>query len=174
MTSIAMVSLLESPAISRIRRNHGLEHASLHLLSQRYPERGFSGHSDAGGFWIVGEVSRDDVSVAAHEALRRMLAGEKGLAVHPNCGTNFVTSGIFAGLAAFLALAGSGHRLRDRLERLPLAATLSIMALILARPVGLLLQQEITTSGNPGGLQIVSITSSQRGRWLTHRVQTTG
>jgi len=174
MNSTAMATFLELPTISRIRRNHGLEHACLHLLSQRYPGRGFSGHSDAGGFWIIGDVSRDDISAVVQEALMRMLGGEKNLAVHPNCGTNFVTSGIFAGLAGFLALAGSGHRLRDRLERLPLAATLSILALILARPVGLLLQQEVTTSGNPGGLQIVSITSGQRGRWLTHRIRTTG
>lgn len=174
MNSTAMASVLESPTISRIRRNHGLEHACLHLLSQRYPGRGFSGHSDAGGFWIVGDVSREEVSMAVQEALTRMLAGEQSLAIHPNCGTNFVTAGIFAGLAGFVALAGSGHRVRDRLERLPLAASLSILALILARPVGLFLQREITTSGNPGGLKIDSITSSQRGRWMTHRIRTSG
>ena len=174
MNSSVMAAVLDMPYLSRIRRNHGLEHASLHLLSQHYPGRGFSGHSDAGGFWIVGDVSREEVSIVVQEALMRMKAGEKGLAVHPNCGTNFVTSGVLAGLAGFVAFAGGGHRMRDRLERLPLAATLSILALILARPLGLLLQREVTTSGNPGGLQVVSITSSLRGRWMTHRIKTTG
>jgi hypothetical protein len=170
----SMANVLDTPYLSRIRRNHGLEHASLHLLSQRFPGRAFSGHSDAGGFWIIGDASREEVGVLVQEALMRMNAGEKSLAVHPNCGTNFVTSGILAGLAGFLAFASGGYRLRDRLERLPLAATLSILALILARPLGLLLQREVTTSGNPGGLQVVSITSSQRGRWMTHRIKTIG
>lgn len=174
MNSSAMATILDMPYLSRIRRNHGLEHATLHLLSQRIPAGSFSGHSDAGGFWIIGDVSREEVGAVVQEALLRMKAGEKNLAVHPNCGTNFVTSGILAGLAGFVAFAGGGHRLRDRLERLPLAATLSILALILARPLGLLLQQEVTTSGNPGGMQIVSVASNRRGRWLAHRVRTTG
>ena len=172
MNSSSMAAVLDVPYLSRIRRNHGLEHASLHLLSQHYPGRGFSGHSDAGGFWIVGDVSQEEVGVIVQEALMRMKAGEKNLAVHPNCGTNFITSGVLAGMAGFVAFAGGGHRLRDRLERLPLAATLSILALILARPLGLLLQREVTTSGNPGKLQIVSITSNRRGRWMTHRIRT--
>jgi Domain of unknown function (DUF6391) len=174
MNSSAMAAVLDMPYLSRIRRNHGLEHASLHLLSQHYPGQAFSGHSDAGGFWIVGDVSREGVNVVVQEALMRMKAGEKTLAVHPNCGTNFVTSGLLAGLAGFVAFTGGGHRLRDRLERLPLAATLSILALILARPLGLLLQREVTTSGNPGKLQIVTITSSRRGRWMMHRIRTQG
>jgi hypothetical protein len=174
MNSPAMASVLDLPYLSRVRRNHGLEHASLHLLAQRYPGRGFSGHSDTGGFWIIGDVSREELGAVVQEALMRMKAGEKNLAVHPNCGTNFVTSGILAGLAGFVAFAGGGNRLRDRLERLPLAATLSILALILSRPLGLLLQREVTTSGEPGGLQIDQITSSRRGRWMMHRIQTTG
>jgi hypothetical protein len=45
------------PVISRVQRNHGLEHATLHILSQRYPKQSLSGHSDTGGFWIIGDVT---------------------------------------------------------------------------------------------------------------------
>jgi len=31
------MSILDLPVISRIRRNHGLEHATITLLSQRFP-----------------------------------------------------------------------------------------------------------------------------------------
>jgi hypothetical protein len=174
MNSSAMASVLEMPYLSRVRRNHGLEHASLHLLAQRYPGHSFSGHSDAGGFWIIGDVSREELGAVVQEALVRMKAGEKSLAIHPNCGTNFVTSGILAGLAGFVALAGGGNRMRDRLERLPLAATLSILALILSRPLGMFLQREVTTSGEPRGLQIEEITSNRRGQWMMHRIRTSG
>ena len=174
MNSSPLTPLLDTPYLLRIRRNHGLEHASMHILSHRFPGRSFSGHSDAGGFWLIGNVSTEEVGAAVQEALLRMNAGEENLAVHPNCGTNFVTSGILAALAGFLAFAGVGRRLRDRLERLPLAATLSILAMILATPLGLLLQREVTTSGNPGGLRVVSITSRQRGQLVSHRVLTVG
>jgi hypothetical protein len=174
MNSQAIAPILEMPYVSRIRRNHGLEHATLHLLSRRHPERGYSGHSDTGGFWIVGDVSLEEISIVVQEALERMKAGGRNLAIHPNCGTNFVTSGILAGLAGFVAFAGGGNRLSERLQRLPLAATLSILALILARPLGFYLQREVTTSGAPGGLHVVSITTSQRGRWKAYRIRTVG
>jgi hypothetical protein len=151
-----------------------LEHATLHILSQRHPKLPLAGHSDTRGFWVLGEVSTEDVTSAVQEAMQRMQAGEHNLAVHPNCGTNFVTSGVLASLAAFVAMFGAGRRLRDRLERLPLAASLATIALIISQPLGLRLQERVTTSGELAGLQVVQITPSRRGRMQAHRVLTQG
>jgi hypothetical protein len=158
--------------LSRVRRNHGLEHATLHVLSQRFPQVPMAGHSDSQGFWILGNVPQEDVVEAAHSALQRLQAGQRQLAVHPNCGTNFATAGIFAGLSAWLALAGSGNRWRDRLERLPLAMTLATLALVLSRPLGQLVQERITTSGNPGSLELVEARFAQRGSVRACRITT--
>jgi len=165
-------AVLSTPVVARLRRNHGLEHATLHVLAQHNPKRHLAGYSDVAGFWILGDLTTQEVQSAVAEALQRMQAGEKNLAVHPNCGTNFVTSGILASLAAFVALFGAGRRTRDWLERLPLAATLATLALIISHPLGLLIQERVTTSGQPGALQVVKITPSRRGRMQAHRVIT--
>ena len=102
-----MASLLDSPAISRIRRNHGLEHATIHVLTQKNPRRQMAGHSDAGGFWLLGNLTTEEVQQAATEALSRLRSGERDLAIHPNCGTNLVTSGLAAGLAGAFAIGGA-------------------------------------------------------------------
>lgn len=167
-------SLVNLPMISRIRRNHGLEHATLHVLAERLPNLNMAGHSDTGGFWLIGEISRDEVERAIEEALRRMRAGERHLAVHQNCGTNFVTAGTLAGLAAGLAMFGAGRRLRDKLERLPLAMTMATLALIFGRPLGTLMQERVTTSGDPGSLEVTRIMENRRGRIKAYRVVTRG
>jgi hypothetical protein len=48
------------------------------------------------------------------------------------------------------------------------------MALIISQPLGLRIQREITTSGIPGSLEIVSIERKDRGRMKIHRVSTRG
>lgn len=166
--------LLEIPFVSRVRRNHGLEHATLHILSDRHPGQPMAGHSDPGGFWIVGNLEMDDLQSAVDEALERLNAGEDNLAIHPNCGTNFATAGVMAGGAAFLAMSGAGKRTRDKMERLPLAMTLATLALVLAQPLGLAVQAQVTTSGRPGALRIVSITPQNNGRLKSFRVATAG
>src|SRR5512134_1340101 len=108
--------LLEFPYIRRTRRNHGLEHATIHVLSGRRYR--LSGRSDDSGFILLGEVPTEAVETAASEALRRMKNGEHGLAVHPNCGTNLVTTGFLASLVGLLGLGGSTRR--DSFNRLPL------------------------------------------------------
>lgn len=163
--------VLEIPAIARIRRNHGLEHATLHILAQRHPRMALAGHSDAGGFWVLGDVSIEDVQGSVEEALSRLRAGERRLAIHPNCGTNFATAGVLAGLAAGIAMLG-GRSMRERIERLPLAALLATLALIVAQPLGALVQERITTSGEPGELRVIEIVVTRRGRWRAHRVVT--
>jgi len=167
-------SLLAIPAVSRTRRNHGLEHATLNILAKIFPDRNMAGHSDSNGFWLVGDVPTDAVQGAVDEALQRMRAGEHNLAVHPNCGTNLVTAGSLAGLAGALGMWGAGPRKRDKLDRFPLVAVLATLALMVAQPLGMNLQKHITTSGIPGTLEVIKITPTKRGRLQAHRVLTLG
>lgn len=165
--------LTDVPAIDRTRRNHGLEHATITLLSQRIRGVGLVGRSTPNGFHLYGSVSTEQLRQAAHEALDRMKAGETQLAVHPNCGTNFVTAGVFAGLAAYLGFLGANSSAARR-DRLPLVTLLATGALILAQPFGLELQRHVTTSGEMRGLEIVRIERRDRGRVPAHFVTTAG
>jgi hypothetical protein len=69
---------------------------------------------------------------------------------------------------------GVGPRKRDKLDRLALAATLATLALMIAQPAGLALQRYLTTSGEPGSLEVVEITPTKRGKLKAHRIITQG
>jgi hypothetical protein len=168
------LSLLTFSPVSRLRRNHGLEHATLHVLQQRNPQRSMAGHSDLSGFWIIGDIETEEIRSATAEALRRLRSGEHSLAVHPNCGTNIATAAVLAGSVSALSMFGAGRRFRDKLERLPLAITLATLALIAAQPLGYLLQERLTTSGEPEALEIVEIIPTMRGRFKVYRIVTVG
>lgn len=167
-------TILELPMISRIRRNHGLEHATLHVLAKHLPHTRLAGHSDFGGFWILGDVPTETLQVAVNEAIERLRSGESQLAVHPNCGTNYATAGTLAGLAGAIAMLGSGKRARDKINRIPFAIVLATITLIISQPVGLIVQERLTTSGNPGSLEITAITHKTQGRLTAHRILTRG
>ncbi len=166
------MDLLNLPFISRIRRNHGLEHATIHVLIQRAPYLSLIGRSDWGGYSIYGQVETQDVESAAHEALARLLAGERELAVHPRCGTVLATTGILSGMAAFLALGVGNSRSRFRWARLPETLMAATAAAIVAQPLGLLLQQYLTTSSDVGNLKIVRVYKQRGGSVPLHRVET--
>ena len=167
-------SILNIQTVSRIRRNHGLEHATLSILSQRYPNTPMAGRSSTGGFWLLGEVPTEAVQEAVTEALARMKAGEHHLAVHPHCGTNYVISGTIAGLAGASALAGVGPRFRDKLDRIPLIASLATLAMITSQPLALMFQARLTTSGEPGDLEVIQVVPTRRGGIMAHHVVTRG
>jgi hypothetical protein len=160
------------PFISRIRRNHGLEHATIHVLIQRSPYLSLVGRSDWGGYSIIGEVGTEDLESAAREALSRLQAGESDLAVHPRCGTNLATTGVLSGMAAFLALGIGRSRSRFRWAYLPETLMAATVAAIIAQPLGYLLQQYVTTSGDAGHLQIVRVYRQRGGPVPVHRVET--
>jgi hypothetical protein len=142
-------------------------------LSRKYPDRSFIGRSDAGGFWLYGDVPTSAVIEKVDEALTRLQNGEHQLAVHPNCGTNFVTAGLLGGTASFLSLAGSEDEgWSSRWERLPLAITLTTVALIAAQPLGRAAQRHITTQGDPQNLRVHHIERIQDGATVLHRVLT--
>jgi hypothetical protein len=167
------MTVLEIPVFSRLRRNHGLEHATITILSQRFPYRPLAGYSFPFGFFLLGDVPTEHVREAVIQALARMNNGERYLAVHPNCGTNFVASGVVVGALAWLAMAGAKDK-RDRVERLPLVMALAILGFIISQPLGPKIQERITTSGDPQGLSVVDIVPLQMGRLSVHRVITQG
>jgi uncharacterized protein YqhQ len=167
-------SILDFKPISRMRRNHGLEHATIHVLSKKYPNVHLGGLSTPLGFTIFGNVPTEEVAEAAIEALKSLRAGQSDLAMHPNCGTNFAISGLAAGFAAWLGTLGSGKRFKQKLERLPLMALLATITLILTRPLGPLVQKRITTTGDPQGLELDRVETFVRAGIRMHRILTKG
>jgi hypothetical protein len=152
--------------ISRIRRNHGLEHATIHMLSAKHSGFSAQGNSDHRGFHlnIYGDIKEEDVVTAVNEAYKRMKAGEHHLAVHPNCGTVLMTTATMATLAAQTSLGLEQKRQRSDtmnwsvlMNGLPTAVIAVVLALILSKPVGIHLQERFTTEGNLGNMTIKSI-----------------
>jgi hypothetical protein len=158
--------------LSRTRRNHGLEHATLNLLARSHPGRSFAGHSDGSGFWILGNISSEELTQTIETALNKLRAGQSHLAIHKNCGTNLLVSGFAAGLAGIAGLIGVGNKARDKFERIPLVTLLSVMALIVARPLGPIIQREITVNADPGDLEITRISRHAINGLPAHRIQT--
>jgi hypothetical protein len=163
------VKLLELPFFAATRRNHALEHATIHVLSERHADLQLVGRSDWTGFTLYGPVDTDELSEALANALQRLQAGETQLAVHPRCGTNLATGMVLAGLASTAAL--SGHR-RSRLEKtLQLAFGLGA-ALSLAQPLGAKVQEWVTTSADVTNLRVAKILRLKRGAVVVHRIET--
>lgn len=152
---------------ARLKRNHALEHATIYVLSQRHWNLRVIGRSDPWGFTLTGEASVEEVTAAAHEALTRLRAGEKELAVHPRCGTNLAVSALLAGLASFIAMGGKSQ---SRWEKLPRVLLATMGALLVAQPLGLWTQQHITTTPLLASAQIKSITPQKTGHLTSHRI----
>lgn len=149
--------ILTFPYILRTRRNHGLEHATIHVLSrQKYS---LSGRSNDRGFVLMGDVPTEKVEVAVNEAINRMKKGEHRLAIHPNCGTNLVTAGFLATVVSWLGFGGSKRR--DSYERMPMVMVLMMGVVLFSTPLGMALQEHFTTEGNVGDrMELVSVTKS--------------
>lgn len=152
--------------ISRVRRNHGLEHASIHVLSEQHTQFSAQGNANHRGFYlnIFGDVAESDVKRAVEEAFARMKGGEHQLAVHPNCGTVLLTTATMATLATQVAFGIEQRRQRsDKTDlavligAMPSAILAASLALIASRPVGLRIQERYTTSGNLGKMELVSV-----------------
>ena len=164
--------LLNKNTFGRVRRNHALEHATLHILTKNRKGQFFAGHSDHRGVRILGDVSTEEMQEAVEEALTRLRAGENRLAIHPNCGTNFVTSGILAGCAAWIGMLGTDKKFRHKLDRLPLIVLLTTLVLIYSRSLGPLLQKYVTTNADIENLKVIEIMLHDRGRVIVHRIRT--
>src|SRR4030095_1559647 len=102
------------------RRNHALEHATIHMLSRKYGDKNLAGHSHPTGFFLFGDLTLDDIRSAIEEAMTRLHAGEKELAIHPGCGTNLATSMVLPAALAWVPFQGTRSN-RWRLLLIPVA-----------------------------------------------------
>ncbi len=159
--------------ISRIRRNHALEHATIHTLSARNPKSTIVGRSDHQGFFLYTNLPKAVIEEGVQIALDRLRAGEHRLAIHPNCGTNLMTAGMLSGIAAYFSIQNLGAQdQRDKLKRLPLAIMSAIFGLIIAQPLGPRIQQYLTTKADPGSLEIVSVNRIRSATGNLYRILT--
>lgn len=165
-------AILNWSPISRVRRNHALEHATLQILARKIQNLSAAGYSDTNGFWIIGQVNTEVLEQAVNEAASRLRAGEYQLAIHPTCGTNFVASGVVAGTLAWLGMVFNRSGVRRNLERLPVLISLVTVGIILAQPLGPMLQARVTVNPNIGDLKVTEIARLQRTDAMVHRVRT--
>ncbi len=135
-----------------VKQNHALEHATIVLLSRRFPETRFSGISFAAGFFVFGDVPTEAILPAAEEALNLLRTDQPELAVHERCGTNLAVSGLLTGLSA-MAVAKM-RRPYSTANNVILAST---AALVLARPLGLTVQRYITTQTPNASMRILGV-----------------
>jgi len=160
--------ILDLPLILETRRNHALEHATLHVLAGKYKNQSMAGHSNPTGFFLLGDLSTDDVRDAAAQAMTRLRAGESGLAVHPGCGTNLVTATLLPATFAWVPFRGVKST-RWRVMLIPLALTFAVFGYLLSKPLGPWLQKYITTEADLGDMQITDIIPVRKG---VHRIIT--
>ena len=139
--------------IDRIRRNHGLEHATVALMLARQGPMRVVGRSDHGGFYIYANVDTERLREYAEEALVRLQRGEEHLAVSPMCGTNIAVAGVLAGFSSYLAL----RRTDGHVDGLTKAVTAGLVSVIASQPLGRLVQKYATTSPELAGVRITSV-----------------
>jgi len=163
------MGVLDVGPIGATRRNHGLEHATIHVLTERFPHLSLAGRADSGGFFILGDIPTEAIAPAVEEAFRRVLGGDHGLVVHPRCGTNLVVAGVLAGLSSF-AVAG-GRRDEGMLEKLPRMMLATTVAILLAQPLGPKVQEKWTTSHNFEGAWLKAIKQRDTRGISVHRVE---
>ena len=135
-----------------VRQNHALEHATIALLSSRYPESRLSGISFAQGFFIFGEIPAEAIRPTAEQALSRLRGAEPELAIHERCGTNLAVTSMLTGFSAMTVA-----RLRKPYNTFSNVLLASTAALVLSRPLGLLVQRFVTTRTPGKQMRIVSV-----------------
>ncbi|MCI0440330.1 MAG: DUF6391 domain-containing protein [Chloroflexi bacterium] len=157
--------------VTRVRRNHGLEHGTVAVLLEMGARPPLGGYSTSGGFFIFGRLPTEKVAQAVYEAFERMSGGERELAVSPYCGTNLATGAMLAGILSSLIMGRTRDR-GARLRRMPLALGAALGGALLGRPLGLELQRRFTTLADVENLEITNVRHITSVPYTIHRVST--
>jgi hypothetical protein len=134
--------------VDNVRRNHALEHATVSVLLARHGPQRLAGRASGDGFFFLGEVSSEELTDSAREALTRLQRGEASLAVSPLCGTNIAMAGLLAAGAATMSLSRGRGRFGN-------AFSAAMVGVLLSQPLGRLVQKHITTRADLEGVEVI-------------------
>jgi len=156
--------------IRSVRRNHALEHATVTLMLEEGVRGPLGGYSTPWGFFVVGDLSTQQLGRIVDEALNSLNMGRREMAISPHCGTNMAVAALFSGTLARLVL---GSDKKGSWKRLPLVLGGVVVGVLLSKPVGNAIQRRLTTLSDMDGLEVVSIRKAWPGqRPRIHRVIT--
>ncbi|MEW6243011.1 MAG: DUF6391 domain-containing protein [Bacillota bacterium] len=159
MLASSLVALLSAPGTilrlasnALLRKNHGLEHATINILEQELGDIRSAGMATEEGFFIKAQgVSAQDVAHAASLGRARLLEGNSRLAIHPRCGTSRAAANVIMS-ALFVVLLILGHLLS------PAGILAALLLGHLTGPVfGTFLQKHFTTSARVERVFIVGV-----------------
>jgi len=154
--------------VSLTRKNHALEHASVHILSQKFPGRHMAGHSNPTGFFLIGDLPTESVAEAVTAALARLQGGEASLAIHPGCGTNLALLGLVPSVFALAVMSGTTTD-KQRSNRFSALFLSTLAGFFVGKKLGPWTQREVTTDADLSGMRIIEIVKT---RDQVHRVIT--
>jgi uncharacterized protein DUF6391 len=160
--------ILDLPLVLETRRNHAVEHATLHILARKFRNQSMGGHSNPTGFYLMGNFNKDDIQEAADEAMQRLRGGESELAIHEGCGTNIATSTLLPAAFAFVPMRSARSNFW-RVFLIPFSIVLAVFGFFLSKPLGPWLQKNVTTEADLGDMRIVQIIPVRKG---LHRIIT--
>lgn len=134
-----------------LRRNHALEHATINVIEERYGPSNLGGLARPEGFIIQGGAPPALVAEAAQEALARLRAGERRLAIHPRCGTTLVAAQLVMAVAFIVTLV-----VIRQFTLLPFLVGI-VAAALLGPRLSPILQRFVTTDADVGDLAISGV-----------------
>ncbi|MFZ4827649.1 MAG: DUF6391 domain-containing protein [Phototrophicaceae bacterium] len=169
---IPLINLfLDAPFIKETRQNHALEHATIHLLAARVGRLRIAGHSNPRGFILVGNdtATTPVVEKAVRDAIAQLRQGKRDLAIHPNCGTNLLTSASTVAGSLWFYIQLLQARRKVNWADLSTFILIGLVALVVSRPLGMWLQRHVTTKADLENLTLIAV-KTIRFDWAGRRV----
>ncbi len=154
----APLQLLEIFFKKTVRKNHSLEHATANVLEEHLGPLNISGYAKEDGFYLMGDLPAYQLVLeAAQIGLERMKRGERDLAIHPRCGTSIVAANLLFSLVFLGTLFLTGY-----LSLINIVGAI-VVAHLLGRPFGTVLQRYVTTTPDVSDMEILGIVAERHG-----------
>ena len=154
--------ILDLPLILETRRNHAVEHATLHILADKYKNQNMAGHSNPGGVFPLRKLRQTGYSICRNRSDESSPCGRKRAGCPPGLrdkpGDHRVSAGAVC-LAPFRGVRSTPWRI----VLIPLALSFAVLGFFLSRPVGTWLQAHVTTEADLGNMRVVDIALVRKG-----------